>query len=255
MIAPNCTSSRTSLFTALLLLIPILLGACSTSLSAPASIAAVPDVIRSAARYESAYLLGPGDQLEIAVDRMPELSRSATVRPDGMVTLPRSGDIAVAGLTPMAAAAAVRQRLLARVRDPQVSVAVANPRENKVFVAGEVNRPGAVPLRDAPTAAQALILAGDAGKTAALSNVALIRLDDQGHLNAHILRSGARGHAGMLLMLQNVPLRPGDIIVVQESGGARFARFLQNYVNAPLGGLSALMAPYVQLRLLQEIDR
>lgn len=52
-----------------------------------------------------------------------------------------------------------------------------------------------------------------------------------------------------------MPLQPGDIIVVQESGGAHFARFLQTYVNAPLGGLSQLMAPYVQLRLLQEIDR
>ncbi|MEC3947375.1 polysaccharide biosynthesis/export family protein [Sphingobium sp. HWE2-09] len=245
---------RISLFTALLP-ISILLGACSPSLRTPQSIVAAPEVIRSTARYEAAYLLGPGDQLDIMVDHMPELSRSATVRVDGMVTLPRSGDIAVAGLTPMAAADVVRERLLARVRDPQVSIAVANPREAKVFVAGEVNRPGAVALRDAPTAAQALILAGDAGKGAALSNVALIRLDESGHLTAHILRSGGRGHAGMMLALQNVPLRPGDIIVVQESSGARFARFLQTYVNAPLGGLTALMAPYVQLRLLQEIDR
>lgn len=174
------TPPRTSLLTALILLIPILLGACSTSLTAPQSIAAVPDLIRSTARYEQAYLLGPGDQLEIMVDRMPELARSATVRTDGMVTLPRSGDIAVAGLTPTAAAAAVRQRLLARVRDPQVSIAVANPREAKVFVAGEINRPGPVALRDAPTAAQALIVAGDVGKGAALSNVALMRLDPDG---------------------------------------------------------------------------
>jgi polysaccharide export outer membrane protein len=246
---------RTSLMTALLLLIPILMGGCATSLNTPQSIAAAPDIIRSSARYETAYLLGPGDQLEILVDRMPELSRSATVRSDGMVTLPRSGDIMVAGMTPMAAADVVRQRLLARVRDPQVSVAVANPREPKVFIAGAVNRPGAVPLRDAPTAAQALILSGDAGQSAALSNVALIRLDYDGRLTAHILRSAAHGHAGLLLTLQNVPLRAGDIIVVQESGGARFARFLQNYINAPLGGLTQLMAPYVQLRLLQEIGR
>ncbi|WP_420143099.1 polysaccharide biosynthesis/export family protein [Sphingobium sp.] len=246
---------RTSLLTALLLLVPILLGACSTGMTAPQRIAAAPGVIRSTDRYESAYLIGPGDQLDIMVDRMPELSRSATVRSDGMVTLPRSGDMPVAGLTPMAAAQVVRQKLLARVRDPQVSIAIANPREPKIFVAGEVNRPGAVALRDAPTAAQALIMAGDANKSAALSNVALIRLEDDGHIAAHILHGGGHGHAGMLLTLQNVPLRPGDLLVVQESGGARFARFLQTYVNAPLGGLTQLMAPYVQLRLLQEIDR
>jgi protein involved in polysaccharide export with SLBB domain len=220
-----------------------------------ASIVAAPEVIRSTARYETAYLLAPGDAIDISIDQMPELSRGATVRGDGMVTLPRSGDIAVAGLTPMQAAAAIRARLLARVRDPQVTVAVTNPREPKIFVAGEVGRPGALPLRDAPTAAQALVQAGDAGKGAALSNVALIRLDPDGHLAAHLLRNDARGHAGLLLSLQNVALRPGDILVVQESGGARFARMLQTWVNAPLGGLTQLMAPYVQLRLLQEIDR
>lgn len=239
----------------LLLLAPLTLGGCAASLDEGRAVTAAPDIIRSIGRYEQAYLLGPGDVVEMTVERMPELSRSMTIRPDGMVTLPRSGDIRLAGLAPMEAAAAVRRVLLDRVIDPQVTVAVANPRENKIFVAGEVNRPGAVALRDAPTAAQALILAGDSNRSAALSGVALIRLDEAGHLVAHILRNGARGHAGLLLTLQNVPLRPGDILVVQESGGARFARFLQTYVNAPLGGLTQLMAPYVQLRLLQEIER
>lgn len=247
--------ARTNILTALLLIVPMLLGGCSGGLREPVALPAAPEVIRSTARYEQAYLLGPGDMIDIMVDHMPELSRSATVRPDGMVTLPRSGDVAVAGLTPGQASAAIRAVLLARVRDPQVSIGVANPREAKVFVAGEVSRPGAVALRDAPTAAQAIILAGDAGKSAALSGVALIRLDANGHLVAHLLRNEARGHAGLLLSLQNVPLRAGDVLVVQESGGARFARFLQTWVNAPLGGLTQLMAPYVQLRLLQEIDR
>ncbi|MET0362625.1 MAG: polysaccharide biosynthesis/export family protein [Sphingobium sp.] len=233
----------------------LLLPACAGSLKAPASIAAMPEVIRSTARYQTSYVLAPGDMVEVTVDRMPELSRTATIRPDGMVTLPRSGDIHLSGRSPMEAAAAVRAALLTRVIDPQVTVAVTNPREDRVFVAGEVNRPGAIALREAPTAAQALVMAGDAGKSASLSRVALIRLDETGHLTANILHSEVRGHAGMLLTLQNVPLRSGDILVVQESGGAQFARFLQNYVNAPLGGLTQLMAPYVQLRLLQEIDR
>lgn len=237
------------------LAIPLLLSACSGTLKTPQSIAAAPEIIQSAARYQQAYVLVPGDTLEVIVDRMPELSRSATIRSDGMVTLPRTGDIHVAGLAPMEAAASVRQALLARVIDPQVTIGVANPRENKVFVAGDVLHPGAVSLRDATTAAQALILSGDASKSAATSNVALIRLDESGHLVAQILRSQAKGHAGMLFTLQNVALRPGDLIVVQESGGSQFARFVQNYVNAPLGAFNQVMAPYVQFRLLQEINR
>ncbi len=240
---------------AFLLTLTLLLPACAGSMREPQSIAAAPEVIRSSARYEQAYVLAPGDMVEIMVDRMPELSRTATIRPDGMVTLPKAGDISLAGLAPMQAADAVRQMLLRRVIDPQVTVGVTNPRENKVFVAGEVNRPGAVSLRDAPTAAQALVLAGDVGKSGSLSNVALIRLEEDGHIVAHILRSQARGHAGLLLTLQNVPLRPGDVLVVQESGGAQFSRFVQTYINTPLGGLTQLMAPYVQFRLLQEINR
>ncbi|MGE4323702.1 MAG: polysaccharide biosynthesis/export family protein [Sphingobium sp.] len=239
----------------LLLLAPLALGGCAATLDDTRSMAAAPDIVRSLGRYTHGYLLGPGDVVDMTVERMPELSRTMTIRPDGMVTLPRSGDIRVAGLSPMDAAATIRLTLLERVIDPQVTVSVSNPREEKVFVAGEVNRPGAVPLRDAPTAAQALILAGDTNRSAALSGIALIRLDDRGHLTAHILRRQARGHAGLLLSLQNTALRPGDVLIVQESGGARFARFLQTYVNAPLGGLTQLMAPYVQLRLLQEIDR
>ncbi|BAV64965.1 polysaccharide biosynthesis/export family protein [Sphingobium cloacae] len=233
----------------------MLLCACAGSLKEARTVAAAPDVIRSTARYERAYLLAPGDMVEVLVDRMPELSRTATIRPDGMVTLPKTGDIRLAGLAPMDAARSVRQALLPRVIDPQVTVAVTNPREARVFVAGEVNRPGAVPLRDAPTAAQAIVLAGDLGKAAAHGNVALIRLDDAGHLTAHILHTQAKGHAGLLFTLQNLPLQPDDVIVVQESGAARFGRFIQNYVNAPLGGLTQLIAPYVQLRLLQEINR
>jgi polysaccharide export outer membrane protein len=231
------------------------LSGCAGSLREPQSIVAAPEVIQSTARYEQVYVLSPGDIVEVLVDRMPELSRTATIRPDGMVTLPKAGDIRLAGLSPMDAARAVRQLLLQRVIDPQVTVGVSNPRESKVFIAGEVGKPGAVALRDAPTAAQALVLAGDVTRAAALSNVALIRLDGNGYLTAHIMHSQARGHAGLLLTLQNVPLRAGDLLIVQESKTSQFTRLIQNYVNTPLGGVAQIMSPYVQFRLLQEINR
>lgn len=238
------------------LALPLMLPACAgAGLNAPRAVLAAPEVIRSTARYQQSYALAPGDMLEVIVDRMPELSKTATVRPDGMITIPRSGDLRVEGLTPMEAAAQIRQILQLRVIDPQVTVGVTNPREQKVFVAGEVGKPGQFALRDAPTAAAALILAGDPSKQARLSNVALIRLEADGHLAAHILKSAGSGQAGLMFAMQNVALQPGDILVVQESGGSQFARFLQNYVNAPLNGVASVLNPYVQFRLLQEINR
>ncbi|MCW6533477.1 polysaccharide biosynthesis/export family protein [Sphingomonas lycopersici] len=233
----------------------LLLAGCAGSLNETRTIPAAPDVLTSIGRYRQAYVLAPGDVIEVLVDHMPEVSRTVTVRPDGMVSLPKAGDLHVAGLMPQEAAGLVRRELLRRIIDPEVTITVTNPREEKVFVAGEVGRPGALPLRDVPTAAQALIQAGDIGRSGKLSNVALIRLEPSGYLTAHILQSQARGKAGLLLTLQNVTLQPGDLLIVQETASSQFARVIQDYLNAPLGGLNQVLMPYAQLRVLQEISK
>lgn len=233
----------------------LLLAGCAGSLNETRTIPAAPDVLTSIGRYRQAYVLAPGDVIEVLVDHMPEVSRTVTVRPDGMVSLPKAGDLRVAGLMPLEAAGLVRRELLRRIIDPEVTITVTNPREEKVFVAGEVGHPGALPLRDVPTAAQALIQAGDIGRSGKLSNVALIRLEPSGYLTAHILQSQARGKAGLLLTLQNVTLQPGDLLIVQETASSQFARVIQDYLNAPLGGLNQVLMPYAQLRVLQEISK
>lgn len=232
-----------------------LLSGCAGSLKETAAISAAPEVMTSYNRYRQVYVLAPGDTVEVLVDQMPEVSRTVTIRSDGMASLPKAGDVKLAGLAPQEAAALVRQALLRRIINPEVTINVTNPREEKVFVAGEIGRPGAVLLRDAPTAAQALIQAGDVGHSGKLSNVALIRLEPSGYLTAHLLRSEARGKAGLLLTLQNVPLQAGDILVVQETTSSQFARVVQEYINAPLSGFNQLLTPYAQWRLLREVSK
>ena len=57
-----------------------------------------------------------------------------------------------------------------------------------------------------------------------------------------------------MLALRGIPMQAGDIIVVQESNRSQFARFLQDFVTTPLSSANAIISPYVQLELLQEIN-
>jgi polysaccharide export outer membrane protein len=235
--------------------LPLALSGCNASMGRTSSLPAAPETLRSLQRYERAYLLAPGDTVEVMVDRMPEISRTVTIRPDGMVALPKVGEVRFAGITPAEATQLVHDALSRRIINPEVTTIVTNPREDKVFVAGEVGRPGALSLREVRTAAEALVLSGDVTRAGTLSNVALIRLDPSGYLTATIVQSQAAGRAGLLLTLQNIVLQPGDILVVQESKRSQFARFVQDYINTPLTGFNQLLGPYIQFRLLQEINR
>jgi polysaccharide export outer membrane protein len=232
----------------------LILGGCSagqrpqTGLSLPAA------ELRSAQRYQQVYVVAPGDQLEITVANVPDVSRTLTVRPDGYISLPKVGDVLVSGLSVPEARAVIAQRFAQRLTDPDVSIAIANPRPETAFVMGEVGRPSAVPVREARTVAQALALAGGPTRAASINGVALIRLDDSGRLVATLLDNGGMGATGSYLRMQATPLRNGDIILVPESGRSKFARFVQDFISTPLGGLNQIMAPYVQFKLLQEIN-
>ena len=53
--------------------------------------------------------------------------------------------------------------------------------------------------------------------------------------------------------MQSTPIRGGDVIIVPESGRSKFARFVQDFISTPLSGFNALLGPYVQLKLLEEL--
>jgi polysaccharide export outer membrane protein len=217
------------------------------------SINVEPEVFRSAQRFQQVYVIGPGDQLEVGVSNVPEMSRTSTVRPDGAISLPKVGDVHVGGLSVPEAREAIRKRFAERLVDPDVMLNVANPRDATVFVMGEVGRPNAVPIRQAQTVAQAIALVGGPTRSARIDRVALVRLDNEGHMVATMLDNGGLGSTGAYLKMQATPVQAGDIILVPESGRSKFARFIQDFVSTPLGGFNALLGPYVQLRLLQQL--
>jgi polysaccharide export outer membrane protein len=106
------------------------------------------------------YRLVAGDKLRIEVYKDQQLSQSLEIRPDGKITLPLIGDVPAAGATPRELASTLTDRLREYVTTPVVTVIVAEAMPAMVYVMGEVNSPGAQPLREPITVIQALAVAG-----------------------------------------------------------------------------------------------
>lgn len=96
---------------------------------------------RASISYDS-YILGPGDGLEIELVDLPELSGRFTVGPDGSLYLPRLRALYVEGLTIEGLRRFLNEQFKTYVIDPQVYVRPVAYRPIRVYVGGEVKRPG-----------------------------------------------------------------------------------------------------------------
>lgn len=229
------------------------LSACAPEPVEGLAFKASPEVIKSQKRYTTTYLINSGDILEVIVDRAPELGRTVTVRPDGVITIPGAGAVRVAGMSTTSAARRIESAFGDRLLDPEVTVIVTNPPVPSIFVTGEVGGARSIPLRDVTTAAEAVVLAGGLQRSASLDRMALIRLDDDGFLRASIIEAQGEGEMGLFLSLSGIILEPGDILVATESPRSQFVRALQDFVSTPLVALNAIISPFVQLELLRDL--
>jgi len=97
---------------------------------------------RKAQDSYDAYILGPGDRLEIELLDMPELSGTFSIGPDGTIYFPRVRSLYVEGLTVEEMRNYLTQQLKTYVRDPQLYVRTVAYRPIRIYVGGEVQRPG-----------------------------------------------------------------------------------------------------------------
>jgi polysaccharide export outer membrane protein len=166
---------------------------------------------RTAGDVEPAsYIIGAGDILEISVWQEPNVSRGVPVRPDGKISIPLVNDIQAAGLTPMQLAASVTQKLERFLHKPQVTVAVTAINSQKIFVVGEVNRPGPLALLPRMTVLQAISTAGGVTQFADQKHAYVMRHEGEKDSTyplsyRDLLRGDMRG---------NIVLKSGDTIVV-----------------------------------------
>ena len=128
-----------------------------------------------AANVGADYRLVNGDKLRIEVYREPQLSHSLQIRPDGKISLPLAGDMVAAGQTPVALRDAIAASLKQYVTNPVVTVIVVETQLATISVMGEVNEPGAVPLKGRMTVIEALAAAGGFKDFANTKNITIRR--------------------------------------------------------------------------------
>jgi len=158
--------------------------ACASHSSPPPAPLPPLDVAPEVAVSEpSVYRLHVGDLLRVKFLYHPELDIRVPIRPDGDITLQVAGQIHAAGLTTTDLEQAIRERSSDRLRDPEISVLVAQVADTKVYVGGEVRIPGFVAFHEGLTPLQAIMDRGGFTDTARQDSVLRLtpaRTDYQG---------------------------------------------------------------------------
>lgn len=161
-----------------------------------------------------ASALGPGDVFEVRVFQEADVSGVYRVSPDGSITFPLCGKVAVGGLTAAAAGEAIAACLKTGgfYKDPQVSVFLKELNSRKVYVFGEVQKPGTFPYEDGLSVVQALALAGGFSKLASKNACTVSRLVGGAETRIKVpVEDIVAGKAPGFVLL------PGDILFVPES--------------------------------------
>jgi polysaccharide export outer membrane protein len=166
--------------------------------------------VAPAAALAPDYVIGPDDVLSVVFWKEPEISAQVRVRPDGKISLPLLRDVRASGLTPEQ----LRQQLEADAKpffaETNATVTVNEVNSRKVFVTGEVGRPGAFPLTGPMTILQALALAGGFSDFADQEHIEVFRSDEAAparfRFNYKDVLNGKR---------PDVALKSGDTIVVR----------------------------------------
>jgi len=165
------------------------------------------------------YRIGVDDMVKVSVWKNPDLSVEVPVRPDGKITVPLIGDVAVGGKVPSEVAKLIKSRLSDYVREPQVTVILSQLRSHefisRIRVTGAVNKPRSMPYRQGMTVLDAVLESGGINKFASPNKTKLYRKKDGKSTLMpvklkNILKKGD--------LKTNYDLLPGDVITVPERG-------------------------------------
>ena len=174
----------------------------------------VPAVAAASVPTDPGFTIGPEDVLGILFWRDQEMSGDVTVRPDGMITLPLIRDVKAVGLTPTQLADRIQESVREYVTDASVTVVVRQMNSRKVFITGEVTRPGAYSLGSSSmTVMQLIAVAGGLTEFAQAKSISVMRVEaGKTRTFAFDYRNVAKGKKPE----QNMVLKPGDTVVVPE---------------------------------------
>lgn len=178
---------------------------------------------------ETRYVIGPGDVLAVKFYYHPEADvPEATVRTDGKLTLPMIGTVHAAGLTPTELAKAITPLYAKNLRDPKIDVSLKTLSDSRVYVGGEVHRPGFVQYRPGMTALEAVVDAGGFKDTARPEETVLVQAQADQKYRTAKLNLGQALEAGNTS--ENLPVGPSDVIFVPMSAIAIADQWVDQYI-------------------------
>jgi polysaccharide export outer membrane protein len=173
------------------------------------------------------YKLEAGDSFEVFFELSPEFNQTATVQPDGYITLRGIGDLQVANCTMPELTQVLRSAYSEILHEPRITV-VLKDFEKAYFIAdGQVGRPGKYDMRGDTTLTQAIAMSGGFLDSAKHSQVLLFRRASEGWFSAQIFDVKKMEKEGNLL--EDPYLHPGDMLFVPKNRFSKIKPFLPGY--------------------------
>ncbi|MEO6185776.1 MAG: XrtA/PEP-CTERM system exopolysaccharide export protein [Steroidobacteraceae bacterium] len=165
----------------------------------------------------SSYVIGPGDTLDVFVWRNDNLSTRIPVRPDGRISTPLVEDMVAVGKTPTQLARDMERVLSEFIRSPKVNIIVTQAASinSRVRVVGQAVTPRSLPYREGLTILDAVIEVGGLSEFSAGNRAKLVRKEADGKTTEKRVRLRDLLEKGD--MKQNLPMKPGDVLVIPES--------------------------------------
>jgi len=210
-----------------LLFVPLLLSSCTPAVRNPLPLVQLTEQAADIPPQE--YRIQPGDLLDVKFFYNTELNEQITVRPDGRISLQLAGEIRAAGLTPAQLTDLLTRTYSAELRNPVITVIVRSFSAQRVYVDGEVNKPGQVNLVAPTTALQSISQAGGLKDTARTDEVIIIRRSVDNKYTATMLNleKALDGTDAK----QDIVLLPLDIIYVPRSHITNVNVWIDQYIR------------------------
>lgn len=157
------------------------------------------------------YTVLPGDVLQVSVWKEPDLQLQVLVRPDFAFSFPLAGDISTKGRSVVELQAELAKRLSRYISNPVVTISVTQVLGNKVYVIGQVNKPGVFVVNPQVDVMQALSMAGGLTAFANTNDIKILRrTDDRQSAISFKYNDVLKGKD----LSQNIVLQSGDIVAV-----------------------------------------
>ena len=157
------------------------------------------------------YTIQPGDKLQISVWNEPDLQKEVLVAPDGGIAFPLVGEMSVIGKSIAELREDIVNKLSQYISEPIVTVTIREVLGNRIYVIGQVNRPGQFVVNPMVDVMQALSMAGGTTPFASLNDISILRRRGSQQISIPFrygdISSGKN-------LETNIVLQSGDVVIV-----------------------------------------